>query len=737
MIEVHTDRVNEFNDVLSKITDTYQVYTDIIDADLINDLTSFSRSFQLDVSSAINKDRKLRIGVVGQVNAGKSSFLNALLFNGKNVLPRAATPMTAALTVVSYSETPYFEIEFYTKEEWDNIQRQASCYDDTIKEARKRLSNKNPKDSHNCQVKLTDEEIAAIENIPSDILAAKTLVTSFKNSKRNLNDCLGQTVKIDAIDTVDDLLGKLFDYVGADGDFTPITKISYLFIPLEEIRDIEIVDTPGINDPIYSRGQKTKKWLGRCDVVFLLSYSGQFMDTSDVELLLHNMPGKGINNVLLLGSKFDSVLLDEAKNYRSLKGTIRGTSTTLEEHAQRTIEPKLKEQPNNKVLEGLKKCLPPSFISSIAFTIAINFNNRDETEEHVLKQLQKRFPNNDFNPSLLKNLSNIEGLKANKLINIVDEKEAILKEKLDNLLEGQKFEFINLLQEIQKLLEVNLDRLENMDRADLQKTKKHLLNGIRETKANVERVFEEMINAIVKKLNKLKINFKEEAKKYRNINIRTETKEVFVRTERYGFLWLKKRDVTKNVKYTKANIHNAIEQLNDFAFEAEKEIHKEFDEIINIKQLRKDLIKSVLYFIDTGHENFNKGSVTRPVEKTANSITIPSFEFDVSQYENKVLQAFNDSDVEGDDVSKLERMHFNLLNDLLKEILNKMTSKIQEIHKKLSLEGDNYIKNIVKYAEEELEFIKRMMDDRDKNIHKTKNLLVSLKSDIEKVNKLN
>ncbi len=43
------------------------------------------------ISSAVSQDGTLRIGIVGQVKAGKSSFINALLFDGKDVLPKAST----------------------------------------------------------------------------------------------------------------------------------------------------------------------------------------------------------------------------------------------------------------------------------------------------------------------------------------------------------------------------------------------------------------------------------------------------------------------------------------------------------------------------------------------------------------------------------------------------------------------------------------------------------------------
>ncbi|GAA8094446.1 hypothetical protein HpNP4_20330 [Helicobacter pylori] len=51
-------------------------------------------------------DRNLKVGIIGRVKAGKSSLLNALIFEGKEVLPKAATPMTASLTVLKYAKKP-------------------------------------------------------------------------------------------------------------------------------------------------------------------------------------------------------------------------------------------------------------------------------------------------------------------------------------------------------------------------------------------------------------------------------------------------------------------------------------------------------------------------------------------------------------------------------------------------------------------------------------------------------
>ncbi len=59
-------------------------------------------------------NRDLKVGIIGRVKAGKSSLLNALIFEGVEVLPKAATPMTASLTILKYAKTLSAEVEFYS-----------------------------------------------------------------------------------------------------------------------------------------------------------------------------------------------------------------------------------------------------------------------------------------------------------------------------------------------------------------------------------------------------------------------------------------------------------------------------------------------------------------------------------------------------------------------------------------------------------------------------------------------
>ena len=83
----------------------------------------------------VDTNRTLKIGIVGGVKAGKSSFLNALLFRGRDILPKAATPMTAALTKISYSEMPYAKIVFYEDKDWNAIIQNSLKFDEQLEKA--------------------------------------------------------------------------------------------------------------------------------------------------------------------------------------------------------------------------------------------------------------------------------------------------------------------------------------------------------------------------------------------------------------------------------------------------------------------------------------------------------------------------------------------------------------------------------------------------------------------------
>ena len=82
------------------------------------------------LSFLLNND-KIKIAIIGQMKAGKSTFIDSLIFKD-TFLPTAATPMTAALSKIEYGNTDSYEVTFFNQEEFEEMEK---VDDDTFKDS--------------------------------------------------------------------------------------------------------------------------------------------------------------------------------------------------------------------------------------------------------------------------------------------------------------------------------------------------------------------------------------------------------------------------------------------------------------------------------------------------------------------------------------------------------------------------------------------------------------------------
>ena len=131
----------------------------------------------------------------------------------------------------------------------------------------------------------------------SKIKAAKELVSKASRLGSYLKDCLGKTRE--------DSFDNIIEYVGADGKYVSITKSVKIYYPKEYLKGVEIVDTPGFNDPIVSREERTKEFLKKADVVLMMLYAGRPFDATDRDIIFKNVSQCGIGKVLIGINKYD------------------------------------------------------------------------------------------------------------------------------------------------------------------------------------------------------------------------------------------------------------------------------------------------------------------------------------------------------------------------------------------------------------------------------------------------
>ena len=210
--------IQKIEDIFSKISDA----ENFINPDYIHDFENKIRRAKKHSQDILNINRDLKIGIVGQVKAGKSSFLNALVFDGQDILPKAATPMTAALTKISYSDKSSAKVVFYSESDWQVIEENSLKYDEEFKrEKASFLEGKKARLQQNkglggtfnaINTTLTATDLQIVEKrIPSQYRSCKELTDMAKKSA-DIFSKLGNEEKISVVNLQNDLEHCIYTY---------------------------------------------------------------------------------------------------------------------------------------------------------------------------------------------------------------------------------------------------------------------------------------------------------------------------------------------------------------------------------------------------------------------------------------------------------------------------------------------------------------------------------------------
>lgn len=188
------------------------------------------------------------VAFTGQIKAGKSTLINALLFR-KPLLPSEITVMTAKNTLVKYGEQPSFIAEFYSESAWQ-----------TMLSGLKRHGDKSVYENF-------QKEVEASSN---DGFTPTRWITAAGKKEKSTS------------------LEDLVKYIGPyhhGGVYTPYVKSITIFYPNPMLKDVIFADTPGVNDPNPYRDRITKDWVTNASAVVHTMYAGRAFDQSDKDFI--------------------------------------------------------------------------------------------------------------------------------------------------------------------------------------------------------------------------------------------------------------------------------------------------------------------------------------------------------------------------------------------------------------------------------------------------------------------
>ncbi len=348
---------------------------------------------------------------------------------------------------------------------------------------------------------LSDEEILEkARRIAKNILNEDTKLVSshdqYERMKKSglINDL---ETRIQA-DSLEELNQKLYQFVGANGKFMPYTKAVEISLNNPNLKDLEIIDTPGVNDPIVSREQRTKDLLKECDVVFVVSPSSQFLTDSDMDLFDRVSNKEGLQEIYFVASQTDSVVCapSEVQNSRHhLPTALENTQKSLSSSLDKAMEALIQTNPNQRGI--FEKAIKNGIIltSGACFSMYQDFENRAswerEKEEYQLawENLTNDYPN-AFNShearENLKRLSNIDAIRG-RLEEAAKEKENIISQRLQDYTQSQANNLHNLITQLSQDLEKEKNRIKDADMGAIAKQ----IGAYEKLSGNIEMEFRE------------------------------------------------------------------------------------------------------------------------------------------------------------------------------------------------------------------------------------------------------
>lgn len=688
-------RFNELINKINSINEKLEKYSsNNID---MSSIKKIKQNFITKTEDFYREDRKLNIGVIGQVKAGKSSFLNTLIFDGMEILPKASTPKTATLTKIEYSPENSIVIEYYTLQEWMSL-----------------------------------EEKALIDSDLNEYTVAKEIMNMVRK-----NGIIPQNYLIKGSESIKfasyaELMNELNAYVGEDGKITPLVKSVKLNINNEYLKEITVVDTPGLNDPIASRTDKTKQFIEMCDVVFFLSKASGFLDKSDVDLLTAQLPQKGVKRLVLICSRYDDGLADTIYDKGGLSEADVDTKHRLKKHAAKTfdkvIDGYVQRNVSDEFLSIISECKSPVFVSSMTHNMSCK--SKEEYNSQEMQAYENLNVYDEVDNNALERIGNMEEVK--KIFNdVILQKEETLEKKSSSFIPNTLQEIRNELGTLKQTVEKRVTLLSNNDREQLANQKKYISSQINNISANIENIFGELsIKLEQSKIEALK-DLREGSREYSNLSEKTSTETHYkshtVSTSKWynPFSWGTSRTEHSSYeeRYYYLDVSDALENIRNYANDATNSIEDMFYKSVDIASLKSRLLNVIVKNFDASDESYDPAYFKLLVEKTLNDITLPVIKIDISEFLNSVAGKFSGEVRNSSEKSNLKSMLTGSISHLFDEITSKFVEELTSFKVKLEPIKNGFEDKLLVNINSEFNIVFQQFENKEYEIQKGKEFI--------------
>ena len=595
-----------------------------------------------------NDGRLLNIGIIGRVKAGKSSLLNSVFFKGDSILPKAATPMTASLTVMTHGDNFSATVEYYSANDINEIKRLHDEYnklwEPKFNEHKKMIAERAKKKGENPSASEIEVKAKrrASEEIKDERLSASFEHYRLMKESGKVDEMRNRATTEETIQSrnLNELMGQLNKYVGSGGVLMPFTRSVIIRLPEDSLRDIQVVDTPGINDPVASRTERTNEYLTKCDVVFIVSPAGQFASSEDTNLMDRLSSKEGVRELYFVASQVDNQLYGSAGEEAGwdLHKALDALRSGLSGHMVDTLAGMKQSNPevgglfDQLVNEGQDRVIVSS---AICHAMSLRFNERSDWDtdmNHVWGLLTDKYPDYFGNESSAREcLAKLSGVNtvSEKIAQARSKKNEIIAKKQADYLSDQAKNIDNYKDQLKTAITDKIEKLNNTSVKEVQERIKNLKQlSLKATNA-IDGTFEDCVEDFI---SDLRNTIKKESKNlFDETDEKVNKEEISVTKTRYwttGILFWKKEH-SENYEVSAVRTGAVINNLKKLVEGLEDNLDN------SVETAKKDWKKSVVQKITREVEAIEVDLIDFDMLKTAlrrmvNNVELP--ELDLSSH---------------------------------------------------------------------------------------------------------
>ncbi len=590
---------------------------------------------------------------------------------------------------------------------------------------------------------LSDGEIVKrAERIAKNELEKDTkLVSSYDQYEKIKKSGSLNTEKLDPriqANSLQELNQKLLQFVGADGKYMPCTKAVQISLNNPNLKDLEVIDTPGVNDPIASREERTKALLKDCDVVFIISPSNQFLTDSDMSLFDRVSNKEGLQEIYFVASQADSAVgsMSEVEKFNQhLPTAFENAQKSLSSQLNSIMGKLIENYPNQRKI--FEKAIKNGVIlaSGICFSMHKDFNNQaswernQKTEEYhnALRNLRDAYPDafdsDDKSKESLLFLSNMSAIEE-RLKKAAQEKEKIMLKNLESKIESQANNLHSLIAQLLQDLEEEKKRVKNADISAI----KEQIEAYENLSGNIEMKFREVYEEfILHFINKIRAGLDETLKKAiqtaKTRSREEEEEEHYIERVKQGGLgglarWfgsvVGEKDWGYNeVERTRATIKAGA--VLDYLTEMHERCEKALNDSANSFKIvfRKELYAKVFKQL---HEIIPDDLIDEVAFKRSVDAVLNSIEFEEFDYADKLPGEIRGKtgNLKGDEANAFIQSVEMHVRDFKAEAKKDVKGYIQGLRE--DLEKQNFASDTLKKLEENMQDLHNQVQNKEQSI---------------------